>query len=47
MLSATNVVTYIACVEIESEFAIVLDKVASIYILLHPVFVLAFGDGGG
>ena len=47
VLLASYVVGAVACIEVKAKVVITLHKVASIHVLLHPVFVFAFCDGGG
>ena len=47
VLLASYVVGAVACVEVKTKIVFTLHKVASIHVLLHPVFVFALCDGGG
>ena len=44
---ASYVVGAVACIEVKAKIVVALHKVASIDVLLHPVFVFALCDGGG
>ena len=44
---ASYVVGAVACIEVKAKVVVTLHKVASIHVLLHPVFVFALCDGGG
>ena len=47
VLLASYVVGAVACIEVKAKIVVTLHKVASIHVLLHPVFVFALCDGGG
>ena len=47
VLLASYVVGAVACIEVKAKIVVTLHKVASIDVLLHPVFVFALCDGGG
>ena len=47
VLLASYVVGTVACIEVKAKVIVTLHKVASIHVLLHPVFVFALCDGGG
>ena len=47
VLLASYVVGAVAGIEVEAKVVLTLHKVASIHVLLHPVFVFALCDGGG
>ena len=44
---SSYVVGAVACIEVKAKIVLTLHKVASIHVLLHPVFVFALCDGGG
>ena len=47
VLLSSYVVGTVACIEVKAKIVVTLHKVASIHVLLHPVFVFALCDGGG
>ena len=44
---SSYVVGTVSCIEVKAKIVVTLHKVASIHVLLHPVFVFALCDGGG
>ena len=46
VLLASYVVGTVAGIEVKAKVVLTLHKVASIHVLLHPVFVFALCDGG-
>lgn len=47
VLLASYVVGAVACIEVKAKIVVALHKVASIDVLLHPVFVFSLCDSGG